>query len=53
MVSLLFKGSSSSTGISSFQAFSLAVSGRVSTDNIAGVATAIGMGGPGAILDVL
>src|SRR5690606_15056312 len=49
MVSLLFKGTSSSTGISSFQAFSLAVSGRVGTGNIAGVATAIGMGGPGAI----
>lgn len=40
---------SSSRGISSFQAFSLAISGRVGTGNIAGVATAIAMGGPGAI----
>ncbi|GGE16243.1 alanine/glycine:cation symporter family protein [Sphingobacterium cellulitidis] len=49
MVRLLFKGGSSKKGISSFQAFSLAISGRVGTGNIAGVATAIGMGGPGAI----
>ncbi|HLS95550.1 MAG TPA: alanine/glycine:cation symporter family protein [Sphingobacterium sp.] len=49
MVRLLFKGSSSEKGISSFQAFSLAISGRVGTGNIAGVATAIGMGGPGAV----
>lgn len=49
MMRLLFKGSSSEKGISSFQAFSLAISGRVGTGNIAGVATAIGMGGPGAV----
>src|SRR5690606_19471642 len=49
MVRLLFKGNSSKKGISSFQAFSLAISGRVGTGNIAGVATAIGMGGPGAV----
>lgn len=49
MLRLLFKGKSSSKGISSFQAFSLAISGRVGTGNIAGVATAIGMGGPGAV----
>lgn len=49
MVKLLFSGGSSSKGISSFQAFSLAISGRVGTGNIAGVATAIAMGGPGAI----
>lgn len=36
-------------GISSFQAFSLAISGRVGTGNIAGVATAIYYGGPGSI----
>ena len=36
-------------GISSFQAFALAISGRVGTGNIAGVATAIALGGPGAI----
>lgn len=49
MIRLLFSGKASSKGISSFQAFSLAISGRVGTGNIAGVATAIGMGGPGAI----
>ena len=38
------------TGISSFQAFSMALSGRVGTGNIVGVATAIGFGGPGAIV---
>ena len=36
-------------GVSSFQAFCMALSGRVGTGNIVGVATAIAMGGPGAI----
>lgn len=49
MVTLLFKGESSKEGVSSFQAFAIAISGRVGTGNIAGVATAIAMGGPGAI----
>ncbi|MEJ8555228.1 alanine/glycine:cation symporter family protein [Tepidibacter sp. Z1-5] len=49
MVRLLFGGSSSEKGVSSFQAFALSVSGRVGTGNIAGVATAIAMGGPGAL----
>ncbi|TJZ53341.1 alanine:cation symporter family protein [Sphingobacterium olei] len=49
MLRLLFKGRSSDKGISSFQAFALAISGRVGTGNIAGVATAIAMGGPGAV----
>ena len=39
-----------SVGISSFQAFAMALSGRVGTGNIVGVATAIGFGGPGAIV---
>ncbi len=38
------------TGISSFEAFAMALSGRVGTGNIVGVATAIGYGGPGAIV---
>lgn len=38
------------TGISSFQAFAMALSGRVGTGNIVGVATAIGFGGAGAIV---
>lgn len=49
MVALLFGGSSSSKGVSSFQAFAIAISGRIGTGNIAGVATAIAMGGPGAV----
>src|SRR5690606_10123572 len=44
-----FDGSSSEKGVSSFQAFTIAIAGRVGTGNIAGVATAIAMGGPGAI----
>ena len=36
-------------GISSFEAFSVALSGRVGTGNIVGVATAIALGGPGAV----
>lgn len=46
---LMFKGEKSEAGISSFQALSLALSGRVGTGNIAGVATAIAFGGPGAV----
>ncbi len=46
---LLFDGKSSAKGVSSFQAFSIAISGRIGTGNIAGVATAIAMGGPGAV----
>ncbi|MBR4739486.1 MAG: alanine:cation symporter family protein [Bacteroidales bacterium] len=42
--------SSRKVGISSFQAFAMALSGRVGTGNIVGVATAIGFGGPGAIV---
>ena len=49
MIKHLILGKGSKTGISSFQAFSMAVAGRVGTGNIAGVATAIAMGGPGAI----
>ncbi|KRQ86347.1 Amino-acid carrier protein AlsT [Caloramator mitchellensis] len=49
MFKLLIGGGDSERGLSSFQAFSLAVSGRVGTGNIAGVATAIAMGGPGAV----
>lgn len=49
MLKLLFGGKSSEKGVSSFQAFAIAISGRVGTGNIAGVATAIAMGGPGAL----
>lgn len=46
---LLLSGKSSTKGISSFQALAVSLSGRVGTGNIAGVAAAIGFGGPGAI----
>jgi AGCS family alanine or glycine:cation symporter len=49
MIRLLFSGKESDRGISSFQALAVSLSGRVGTGNIAGVAAAIGFGGPGAI----
>jgi len=49
MVGQLLGGKSSENGVSSFQGFAMALGGRVGTGNIAGVATAIGLGGPGAI----
>ena len=49
MVILLLKGEKSEQGISSFQAICVSLAGRVGTGNIAGVATAIAMGGPGAL----
>ena len=49
MFVLMFTGNKSEKGISSFQALSIALSGRVGTGNIAGTATAIAMGGPGAV----
>lgn len=49
MIGQLFAESSSEKGVSPFQAFSIAIAGRVGTGNIAGVATAIAMGGPGAV----
>ena len=49
MVHLLFAGEKSEEGISSFQGFCTALAGRIGTGNIAGVATAIAWGGPGAL----
>lgn len=49
MIKLLFTEGSNDKGVSPFQAFSIAIAGRVGVGNIAGVATAIAMGGPGAI----
>ncbi len=49
MFRLLFDGKSSSSGVSSFQALSMSLAGRIGTGNIAGVATAIAFGGPGAL----
>ncbi len=39
----------SGEGVSSFQAFTISIASRVGTGNLAGVATAIAIGGPGAI----
>ncbi len=49
MLNLLFSSKESDRGISSFQALAVSLSGRVGTGNIAGVAAAIGFGGPGAV----
>lgn len=46
---LIFKGEKSDQGISSFQALCTSLAGRIGTGNIAGVATAIAIGGPGSI----
>ena len=40
---------SSKKSISSFQAFTVSIASRVGTGNLAGVATAIAIGGPGAV----
>ena len=49
MLRSLFGKKAEGKGISSFQAFCIALSGRVGTGNIVGVATAIAFGGPGAV----
>ncbi len=49
MLKSLFSKKQDGKGISSFEAFSIALSGRVGTGNIVGVATAIAFGGPGAV----
>jgi AGCS family alanine or glycine:cation symporter len=49
MLRLMFNNRSSTAGVSSFQALAMSLAGRVGIGNIAGVATAIGAGGPGAV----
>ncbi len=49
MTRLLFQKKKGEIGISSFQALTMTLAGRVGTGNIAGVATAICFGGPGAL----
>lgn len=49
MIRLMLHGQSSAAGVSAFQALAMSLSGRVGTGNIAGVATAIAFGGPGAV----
>jgi alanine or glycine:cation symporter, AGCS family len=49
MIRLMLHGHKSQAGVSSFQALAMSLAGRVGTGNIAGVATAITFGGPGAV----
>ncbi|WP_100402935.1 alanine/glycine:cation symporter family protein [Bacillus sp. FJAT-42315] len=53
MFRVIFEKSTISTdgkkGVSSFQAFTISAASRVGTGNLAGVATAIATGGPGAV----
>ena len=49
MCKLMLNNSESDKGISSLQALAVSLSGRVGVGNIAGVAAAIGFGGPGAV----
>ncbi len=49
MFRLTVSGESSAAGVSSFQALAMSMAGRIGIGNIAGVATAIAFGGPGAV----
>jgi alanine or glycine:cation symporter, AGCS family len=49
MLRLTATGKTSAAGVSSFQALAMSLSGRIGVGNIAGIATAIAAGGPGAI----
>ncbi|MCL1935354.1 MAG: alanine:cation symporter family protein [Defluviitaleaceae bacterium] len=49
MIRQMLNKQKSDVGISSFQSLMLGLSGRLGTGNIAGIATAIAVGGPGAI----
>ncbi|MFP7413129.1 alanine/glycine:cation symporter family protein [Priestia filamentosa] len=49
MRKLIFDGGGSGTGVSSFQGLAMTLSSRVGIGNVAGVATAIAYGGPGAL----
>jgi len=51
MVRMLFShDGKDKESVTSFQAFAMSLSGRVGTGNVIGVGTAIGLGGPGAIV---
>src|SRR5699024_7449453 len=49
MFRLIFEKKESNDGVSPFQAFTISAASRVGTGNIAGVALAIAVGGPGAV----
>lgn len=49
MFRLIVEKKDSNDGVSPFQAFTISAASRVGTGNVAGVALAIGIGGPGAV----
>lgn len=49
MIKLAFEDGSSSAGVKSFQSLAMSLGSRIGTGNVAGVATAISLGGPGAV----
>ncbi|TCJ87891.1 UNVERIFIED_ORG: amino acid carrier protein [Anoxybacillus amylolyticus] len=49
MIRLVTTGKSSEAGVSSFQALTMSLSGRIGVGNVAGTATGIAYGGPGAV----
>ncbi|MEH7237187.1 alanine/glycine:cation symporter family protein [Bacillus sp. JJ1562] len=49
MAKLIISGKGSDAGVSSFQALAMSLSGRIGVGNIAGTATGIAFGGPGAV----
>ncbi|KYD24973.1 sodium:alanine symporter family protein [Geobacillus sp. B4113_201601] len=49
MVKLVTTGKGSDAGVSSFQALTMSLSGRIGVGNVAGTATGIAYGGPGAV----
>ncbi|MDR1558086.1 MAG: alanine:cation symporter family protein [Clostridiales bacterium] len=49
MVKSLSRSQASQSGITPFQSFAMALGGRIGIGSIAGVATAIAVGGPGAV----
>ena len=53
MCRLTVTGQKSDAGVSSFQALAISMAGRMGIGNIAGVATAIAYGGPGAVFWML
>lgn len=49
MLDCSFKNKKAASGLTPFQALSIAIGGRVGTGNITGTASAIMFGGPGAV----
>ncbi|MGF6952817.1 AGCS family alanine or glycine:cation symporter [Neobacillus sp. B4I6] len=49
MIKLVFEGGDSKAGVKSFQSLAMSLGSRIGVGNVAGVATAISLGGPGAV----